>query len=131
MANKPARRKFRPPLKEGASLPCSQVSSASRVSGVSQEQGRDGSQSWLSQLTATDTFQQTAGKKPAAEATTKDSAGNASTVDTRREALVAKENVFSFGDNLCSVGLEGENLNAIKRCSTRRYFGWQHRRSRS
>ena len=113
MANKPARRKFRPPLKEGASLPCSQVSSASRVSGVSQEQGRDGSQSWLSQLTATDTSQQTAGKKPAAEATTKDSAENASTVDTRREALVAKENVFSFDDSLCSVGLEGENLNAI------------------
>ena len=111
MANKPARRKFRPPLKEGASLPSSQASSTSRVSGVSQEQERDGSQSWLTQLTATDISQRTAGKKPAAEPT-KVSAVNASTVDTRREAIVTKESIFSLDDSLCSVGLEGENLNA-------------------
>lgn len=52
MANKPTRKKFRPPLKANvdSSLPCSQASSKA---GASQEiSGREGSQSWLSQLTA-------------------------------------------------------------------------------
>lgn len=104
MANKTARRKFRPPLKEGASLPCSQASSASGLAEVSQERGKEGSQSWLSQLTATDA------ESKAAKFSTDNAAKPKPKEVPTHEAVRSKGGVFSLDDSLCSIGVENENL---------------------
>jgi hypothetical protein len=108
MANKTARRKFRVPLKEGASLPCSQASSASGLAEVSQERGKESSQSWLSQLTATD---ESLSSKPAKFSTDKaaKSTPKQDLVPTL-EAVRPKGGIFSLDDSLCSVGVENEKL---------------------
>jgi hypothetical protein len=105
--NKTARRKFRVPLKEGASLPCSQASSASGLAEVSQERGKESSQSWLSQLTTDESLS----SKPAKFSTDKAAkfTPKQDPVPTR-EAVRPKGGIFSLDDSLCSVGVENENL---------------------
>ena len=102
MAHKTARRKFRPPLKEGASLPCSQTSSTSGLVEVSQERGagREGSQSWLSQLSTTD---DSVSKEPAITAKF-----STAKVVPPHEAVGSKNGLFSMDDSLCSIGVENE-----------------------
>ena len=102
MAHKTARRKFRPPLKEGASLPCSQTSSTSGLVEGSQERGagREGSQSWLSQLTTTD---DSVSKEPAVTAKF-----STAKVVPLHEAVGSKNGLFSMDDSLCSIGVENE-----------------------
>ena len=108
-SNKTVRRKFRVPLKEGASLPCSQASSASGLAEVRQERGKESPQSWLSQLTATD--------EPLSSKHAKFSTDNAAKPITTprqdlvptREAVRPKGSIFSLDDSLCSIsGVSGE-----------------------
>ena len=111
MANKTARRKFRVPLKEGASLPCSQVSSTSGLAEVSQERGKESSQSWLSQLTtATDESALSSKHAKFSTANAAKSTPKQDLVPTR-EAVCPKGNIFSLDDSLCSIsGVENKNL---------------------
>ena len=102
MAHRTARRKFRPPLKEGASLPCSQASSTSGLVEVSQERGREGSQSWLSQLTVT-------GSSPGSSKP--ESTVYFSMEKPRHDTVGSKDGIFSLDDSLCSINVQNEDLN--------------------
>ena len=114
MANKTARRKFRVPLKEGTSLPCSQASSASGLAEVSQPQAereKESSQSWLSQLSVK------ADVSPSSNKTTSAKFSTAKPTLTKELEVPIHETVrskgghgiFSLDDSLCSIGVENEN----------------------
>ena len=110
-SNKTARRKFRVPLKEGASLPCSQASSASGLAEVSQERGKESSQSWLSQLTATDEPLSSKHAKFSTDNAAKPIATPKQDLVPTREAVRPKGSIFSLDDSLCSIsGVENENF---------------------
>ena len=114
MANKTGRRKFRVPLKEGASLPCSQASSASGLAEVSHpqtEREKESSQSWLSQLSVK------ADVSPSSNKTTSAKFSTAKPTLTKELEVPIHETVrskgghgiFSLDDSLCSIGVENEN----------------------